>query len=220
MQRSCRSRRIGRLRSMRAQPARNAATVLAAVVGALEAGARPASAHEIVPGVSGFASLLLHPFVAVDMALVMAGFALVVGAVKRRPPVVAGIAAVIVGSLVGVSMQPWALSVPGLWRWPLLLACGLGGLGASGVALRAGALLALGFCSAATIGLGVPPERPGWAGTVEVAAAASVALSVALFALALPRAVLGRHAAVRIAGQVGGAWCVAIAGLGLAVALR
>jgi hydrogenase/urease accessory protein HupE len=179
-----------------------------------------ASAHEIVPGLRGFPSLLLHPFVAVEMVLIMVGLALAAGASGPQMPLAAGMVAVMLGSLAGAVAQPSALTVPGLWRGPLVLALGLGALVATGRSLGRSVLVALGFVAAIAIGLGVPPERVGWVGKVEVAGAAAAAIAVTLLALALPRAKFADHAPVRIATRIAGAWCVAIASLGLATGLR
>ena len=203
----------------RPEPGAGLAT-LAIALGASSCAVPQASAHEIVPGVSGLVSVMLHPFVTVDTVLVMVGLALVVGAARSRPAVPAGIASVLAGALAGVVIQPWALTVPGLWRWPLVVSVVLGALAAWGVSIGARALLMIGFLASLVVGLGVPPERPGWSGNLEVAAAVSLAVLTTLLVVALPRAGLGRYGAVRVAGRVVGAWCVAIASLGLAIALR
>jgi len=193
---------------------------LAMVAATLLVTVSSASAHEIVPGLRGFPSLLLHPFVAVEMVLIMVGLALVTGASAPRMPLATGTVAIMLGCLAGAMAQPSALTVPGLWRGPLVLAVGLGALVATGKSLGRGTLLALGLVAAVAIGLGVPPERPGWIGKVEVAGAAALAIVVTLLALALPRARFADHAPVRIASRIAGAWCIAIASLGLATALR
>jgi len=205
---------------MRSSVAPIAGSTFVMANGALVATVSSAAAHEIVPGLRGFPSLLLHPFVAVDMVLIMVGLALVAGASAPRVPVAAGVVAIVVGSFIGVISQPSALTVPGLWRGPLVLAFVLGALAAAGRALSPGALVVLGVVASVAIGLGVPPERAGWIGRAEVAGATTVAIMAMLLALALPRAALGGHALVRMAGRVAGAWCVAIASLGLAMALR
>jgi hypothetical protein len=206
--------------AMRSTTAPKVRTALAMVTTTLVVTVSSASAHEIVPGLRGFPSLLLHPFVAMEMVLIMVGLALVAGASASRIPLAAGMVAVMLGSFAGALAQPSALTVPGLWRGPLVLAVGLGALAATGRSLGRGTLLSLGLAAAIAISLGVPPERAGWVGKVEVAGAAAVAIVVTLLALALPRAKFSDHAPVRIAGRIAGAWCIAIASLGLAAALR
>lgn len=212
--------RIDRLRPMRASGAPIACSTFVMANGALVATASSLAAHEIVPGLRGFPSLLLHPFVAVDMVLIMVGLALVAGASAPRIPLAAVTVTVVLGSLAGALAQPSALTVPGLWRGPLVLAFVLGALAAAGRALGRGALVSLCLVTAVAIGLGVPPERAGWIGRVEVAGAATVAIMATVLGLALPRAASGGHASVRIAGRIAGAWCTAIASLGLAIGLR
>lgn len=212
--------RVDRLRLMRSSSAPSVRPKLALIVAALVVTVSTASAHEVVPGLRGFPSLLLHPFVAVDMLLIMVGLALVAGASAHRMPLAVGMAVVMLGSFLGAMAQPSALAVPGLWRGPLVVAALLGALAASGTELGRIALLSLGLATAIVIGLGVPPERGSWLGKLEVAGATSVAIVVTFLALALPRAVFAGHAPVRIAGRIAGAWCLAIASLGLASTLR
>jgi hypothetical protein len=193
----------------------------AAIGGHLVAGfVLPAEAHEVVPGVRGFASLLLHPFIAVETVLLMIGLALIVGAADGRPRLIAAIITLPLGALAGVALQPLLVSVPGLWRLPLGLAFILGAAAAAGRALRLPALIALMLLVALTIAFAVPPERPGLAGRLEVAAAVNAAILLVLLVVAMPRALLNHRHPARLAGQILGAWIVAISLLGIANSFR
>ncbi|MGE0767264.1 MAG: hypothetical protein AB7L90_12430 [Hyphomicrobiaceae bacterium] len=179
-----------------------------------------AGAHEILPGVTGFPSLVLHPFVAVETALVLLGFAIVVGAAGLRPPLGWGIVMLAAGAVAGVLLQTAALVVPGLWRLPLVLALCLGAVAATGLAASGWCLAAMSLLVSTAIGVAVPPERPGLAGRAEAAAAVIAAILATVLVVSLPRFALSRFRAVRLAGRVGGAWIMAIALLGLAVLFR
>jgi hypothetical protein len=179
-----------------------------------------AEAHEIIPGVTGFASLLLHPFVAVETALVMVGLALVTGAAESWRGLLFVCAVSIIGAAAGVMLQPWAILVPGLWRLPLLLALLLGTVAALGQPAARPTLLVLAAAASVVVGLAVPPERPGLPGRLEAIIAVASAVLVVLLVIAVPRAAFARFRAVQIAGQIAGAWIFAIALLGMAIWLR
>ncbi|MGD9805324.1 MAG: hypothetical protein AB7E81_02380 [Hyphomicrobiaceae bacterium] len=180
----------------------------------------PAEAHEIIPGVTGFPSLLLHPFVAVETALLMAGLAVVAGVAGRVPPMISGGAAIVIGAMVGVALQSSAVLLPGLWRVPLGLAFILGALAATGWRLPAAGVVGLGLLVAIAIGIAIPPERAGLIGRLEVAAAVVSAILLVILLIAVPRIAFDRLRPVRVAGQILGAWILAIALMGLAISLR
>jgi hypothetical protein len=169
--------------------------------------------------VTGFASLVLHPFVAVETILVIAALALAVGATERPALVLFATLPAAAGAMLGAALQVEALLWPGLWRLPLVVGLALGMVAASGRSGGTWESLAIAFIAATTIGLGVTAEAPGLAGRFEAGAAAAAAVVLGLIVIALPRALL-HHVVARLAGRVAGAWIVAIAALGLAVSLR
>lgn len=179
----------------------------------------PAAAHVIIEGVTGFASLVLHPLVAVDTILVIAALATVVGATERPMlPLLCPLPA-LVGGVLGVSLQLQALLWPGLWRLPLVVAIALAAYAASGRNMAPWGALAATLIAATTVGLGLVPESPDLGGRLEAGAAAAAALLLGLLVLAWPRT-MTRHHIARLAGRVMSAWIAAIAALGLAVTLR
>lgn len=182
-------------------------------------GATPAAAHEIWPGLPGVVSMVLHPFLAPEIVLVMMGMALLAGVDERRTTVLLCLPMAAVGVAVGLGAQGSLLAVPGLWRLPMIVAIGLGLLVASGLRIGQMTTLIAALLAAATVGLGVPRERPFLSGAIEAGAGVAIALAIMLAVVALPRARL-RHPIPRIAARVAGAWIAAIALLGLAAALR
>lgn len=192
----------------------------AAALCAGSAAARPAQAHEVLPGLTGFPSLLLHPFVTVETTLLMIGLALVIGMGERGRSLVPLGAALLLGAAVGVLLQPEAVLWPGLWRAPLALSLVLGGLAAWGRPLPSPVTVTLVLAVAVVIGVGLPPERPGLIGRFEAATAVVFAILLGVLLISTPRAILGRFQPVPLAGQVLGAWIVAIALLGMAIWFR
>jgi hydrogenase/urease accessory protein HupE len=179
-----------------------------------------ANAHEILPGVTGFASLLLHPFVAVETVLLMLGLAFVAGATESGRAILLACTVVVIGAGAGVMLQPSAIMVPGIWRLPLLLALVLGTVAATGRSAALPVLFILALLVSVVVGIAVPPERPGFEGRLETIAAVGVAILAVVLVIAVPRALLGRFRIVRLAGQVAGAWIFAIALLGMAIWFR
>jgi len=180
----------------------------------------PADAHEIIPGVTGFPSLLLHPFAAVETVLLMIGLALVVGAAESWRGTVSGLMALAAGATAGVMLQPVSILVPDLWRMPLVLAFILGVAAASGRALPPLARTVLILLVSLALGTAVPPESSSFDRRAEAAAAAVLAILLGMLVIAVPRAAFGRLYPVRLAGQVLGAWIIAISLLGMAVWFR
>jgi len=179
-----------------------------------------AEAHEIIPGVTGFASLLLHPFVAVETALVMVGLALVTGAAESWRGLIFVCVIVLVGACAGVMLQPSAVLVPGLWRLPLLLALLLGIVAALGRSTAPSVLFVPAVAVSVVVGLAVPPEHPGFSGRLEAVAAVASAVLAVLLVIAVPRVALARFRIVQVTGQIAGAWIFAIALLGIAIWFR
>ena len=179
----------------------------------------PAAAHVIIDGVSGFASLVLHPLVTVDTVLVMVAAALVVGATERARLVMVCLFPALAGGMAGSFLQVQALEWPGLWRLPLAVALLLGVLAMTGWRIGSGVGVGTVVVAALTMGLGLIPESIGVAGRAETGAAAGTAIILALVVISVPRAAM-QHPVVQIAGRVIGAWIVAIAALGLTASLR
>lgn len=178
----------------------------------------PSAAHVLVPGVSGLASLVLHPFASVETLLVIVAAAIAVGASEHPRMLWTAAVAGLVGGTLGALLQASALAWPGLWRLPLVVAAALGAMAALGRTPGPAGSAAAACLAAATLGLGLTPERPGLSGMLEAAVAAAAALALALAAIALPRMLL-RHPVARLAGRIAGAWVLAIAMLGLAASL-
>lgn len=196
--------------------ARAIAPLLAAV---LVLGPSCAAAHEIVPGVSGLASAILHPFVTAEIVLVMVALALLVGAEGWSRALALCAPIIATGAAIGLRLQTALLALPALWMWPMVWAGLLGLLLASGLRIGRWPTLGLAFVSAVTVGLGVPRERPFLSGAIEAWGGATLAMLILAVALALPWAAF-ESALARSARRVAGAWIAAIAALGLAAALR
>jgi hydrogenase/urease accessory protein HupE len=179
----------------------------------------PAAAHEVIPGLTGLPSLFLHPFVAVDTLLVMLVVALIASAARPLTPVTLFLTCLFVGTLVGVMIQVRAVMVPGLWRFPLLTSTGLGLIVACGASLGRWPVAVIIGLGGLVTGLSVTPERPGFAGALEAAAASALALAIVIATVFALRRVLPRPVAA-IAVRVAGAWVVAIAMLALAALSR
>ena len=189
------------------------------VVALLAFGVTPAAAHEIWPGVPGVVSMVLHPFLAPEMVLVMLGLGLLAGADERPATVWLSAAMGAVGVAIGIAAQVPLLAFPGLWWWPMIVASGIGLLVASGLRIGVMVTLVVAMLAAVTVGLGMPRERPHLSGAIEAWAGVTTALGIAMAVVAWPRA-MGRHPVLRIAARVAGAWIGAIGCLGLAAAMR
>jgi len=182
--------------------------------------ATPAQSHEIIPGIPSFASVFLHPFVAVDTLLPMIGLALVMGASRRPLHAAVVVSALLIGAGFGVLLQHSALLLPGLWRVPLVLAFALGVLASMAISLPKAIVAVLLMIVGAVVSLALPPERPGVLGRFEVWAAAIAAILVVLAVVLLPRRRFDDYWLVRLGGQIIGAWIIAISLLGMALSLR
>ena len=204
----------------RGLPGRSACRALAVALFPASIHPTPAEAHEIIPGVTGFPSLLLHPFAAVETVLLMIGLALVVGTAENWRGATPGFVALVAGSIAGVMLQPVSILVPGLWRVPLVLAFILGAVAASGRGLSSLLRIVIVLLVSLALGTAVPPESQSLTGRAEAAAAVVLAILVSMLVIAFPRTVLSRFYPVRLAGQVLGAWIVAISLLGMAVWFR
>ena len=162
----------------------------------------PAEAHEIIPGLRGFPSLLLHPFVGADTLLVLVGVSLAFATQRQGVAVGLALAAIVAGAIAGVVLQH-------------------GGLLAAGIELTRGLGLILAFATSATVALGTPRERLGVAGDLEVALATIVATGAVLVLGAGPlRALRRRAVAADIGCRVVGAWVAAIAALAFAAGMK
>lgn len=178
-----------------------------------------AEAHEIIPGVTGIASLALHPFVAVDLALVVVATALLAAGRGNLPALATAAAVVCLAAVPGLLLQPHVVAVPGLWRWPLAIAALSGAWLATGVApprpVLAVAALACGLC----LGIGVPPERSGPGGLTEAALGIALAVTASFAALGVPRLLFSGPLAA-LAPRIAGSWISAIAVMALVALSR
>lgn len=196
----------------------------AAALVAAAAWAGPAAAHQIVPGVTGFPSLMLHPLASADTTLCLLAAGLLIGLRGPLRPVL-GAAALAAGVALGAASQlVFTGALPSLVFVVLLnLPLGLAGLGGVLVATAprlgpvglAAALVAL----AAMIGMLLLPEAPGIAGLAEAAAGALLGAVLAAALVAVPVRLVGARFGT-VPARVVGSWLAAVAIFMLALSLR
>jgi hypothetical protein len=199
----------------------------AAAFFAAAAGTGVAHAHELVPGVTGFPALVLHPIAVPDTALclVAAGVAAGQGARPRLAPLGLAAGAAAAGVAVGFGSQfvvTGALSqltVLVLLHLPLALAALAGLVVALTPRRAAGVTAAMVVLLGAMVGMLILPEAPGDLAVAEALAGAALGAALTVAVIAAPVAlVTGRFGAVP--SRVAGSWIAAAAILILAVALR
>lgn len=184
--------------------------------------ASPAAAHGTLPGGSGFAAGFVHPFVAVEHLLLLAGFGIVMGRQSRRRPLIGLLAGLCAGFGAGMWGIVAVLAMP-LLPVILMLALVTGGLLAANLRLSAPALMGL----AALVGLVVGadtdgpggPGGPGDAATL-IACAGTVTGVLAIVLNAMAGAQYGSGRLSGIPLRVAGSWIAAAALLILAFLLR
>ena len=186
--------------------------------------AAPAEAHDIIPGVTGFPSRLLHAVSEVETAMCLLGLALLVGQSTHRHAMPLALAWAWVALVAGYLWQPLLLAAPWLWRLPLVVTLGLGGALLSGRAMGGLGIAAAAIGTGTMLGLGLVRDRPGLAGSLEAILAAAVAIALTLVALGIPWRWLTLLSLRRdwglLPGRIAGAWIVAISLIGLAQSLR
>ncbi len=175
-------------------------------------------AHQVIPGVTGFPALLLHPLVIPDFLLCLFAAALVVARTASIPSL-AWIAAFCISIPIGSLAQDAVLSVPNTELLPLSLA----GLMALIVAVSPEidmsqgilAILLLGFA----VGLGIFPEGSSRWDLYQAVIAAMLSGAIIIFAVGWPLSKLRSHWG-KVLIRVAGAWIAAIAMMVLAFDLR
>jgi hypothetical protein len=174
-------------------------------------GAERASAHQVM-GLTGFPSLVVHPLAEIELLLGLLALSLLSFRLDRASLLV-GWAVASGGAVAGMLLQTAALTMPGLWRLPLLTALAVAVPAACGsrgrLAAWAGAA-AIGLA----LGLGLPRERPGLLGALETPAAAAISVGCVL-AMAGLLSRVGAGETVRLAARIAASWIAAIALLGL-----
>ncbi|MFZ1813878.1 MAG: HupE/UreJ family protein [Rhizobiaceae bacterium] len=174
----------------------------------------PAMAHELVPGVSGFAGQMLHPILITEQLILLGAMALVAGRMKGMfvQAALAFVAGIAVGKAAHLAI-PW---LPLFWYVPLalVLLAGLAVASLPGISVRLGAGLI--FLLAGALSIDIIPDQPEPAslGVAVAATLASGLLFLLLVGLPLQK-VESRWGKVVI--RVAGAWLAAIALLNLAL---
>ncbi|GIL01082.1 MAG: hypothetical protein BroJett030_09810 [Alphaproteobacteria bacterium] len=188
----------------------------AAAIASWLVAAVPAAAHEAIPGVTGFAALMLHPLVIAEQLLLVLAAALVAG---RMPAAAFASAAFafIAGLMAGKGAHLAVAWLSAYWYAPLVAAL-IAGLAVAG--LRAIAPLfgvAMVFALAFVLSVGIVPDEPTGAGLVKAVAAAGLTGLAILLVVGLPLTrVRGFRGSVAV--RVAGAWIGAIALINLALA--
>lgn len=178
----------------------------------------PADAHEIVPGVGGFAGLMLHPLLLPEQAFCLFASVLLASRVDSRE-IVWCIGALAAGMLFG---RVVILLLPGLrqiWYLPMVAAILAGMTVATFGALPRTVALTGIFLLAATGAIGILPETGGRGALRDAVVAAVLTNGLALLVLALPLTFATGHWAM-LAIRAMGAWLAALALLFLAFAWR
>jgi hypothetical protein len=175
------------------------------------------AAHEVIPGVTGFPSMILHPMLS-DLMLCLLAAGVLAGQ-QERLGLVVGLKVVTAGLIVGYFSQRPVTQFYGLWRLPLLAAALAGIVIAIGCQLdRMPSTILIGAL-ATIVGLGISPERPGSFGVPEAVGGSIVAAGIVLLVCGWPVARLRWHW-VQVLARVGGAWIASIAMMVLSLSLR
>lgn len=191
--------------------------LVAALVGGV-ASAQPAFAHEALPGVEGFAALVLHPLLVPEQAMCLLVAALIAGRLGSQR-LLQSLGAVMFGMLAGKATEILVPQIAVWWRAPMILACAAAAGAASFPRLPSVAGLvatfALGFAAAA----GIVAETPGPEGTAQSVAAALLLASALIALVGLPVMWLEAKSA-GIGPQIAGAWLFAITAMNIALGFR
>lgn len=185
----------------------------------LLAGCPTVAAHEAWPGAPTLVSAIYHPLASLDLALMLAAYALLLGAASPRGAPFMGCIAALPSLAAGFAAQPWVLSVPGLWRLPLACSLAAGTLAAAGWRPTGTTAAAAGLLIGLVLGLGASQERPGMTAAIETIAGSGLALALIVMLVALPCRLADRYWSP-LPGRIAGAWIAAISLLGLAAGLR
>lgn len=178
----------------------------------------PALAHEVVPGVTGFAGLMLHPILLPEQAMCLAGFLLVTGRMAREDFLVA-FTAMLAGLAIGKALNIAAPGLSTFWYMPAVLALIAGLSVATFARIRAVLGVFLVFLLSFFLSVAIVPETPTMNGVYTAVFAAMATSTIAMLLVGYPLTyVKSRWGGILI--RVGGAWLAAIAALFLAFAIR
>lgn len=141
-----------------------------------------ASAHEIIPGVTGFPALMLHPFLTQQwLGMVLAGFI----AGRTKPFAVWPFILMFGASLVAAQLLFHAVPTVTLYLWPaaqLIILAAAGAIAAFGQ-LAPVAAIPLFMLLAAVIGFDIQPEGPTVLGTAQATAATFLTGAILILAV-------------------------------------
>lgn len=190
----------------------------AALLAALVLVAPPAAAHEVLPGVDGFAGELLHSLAAPELLLCIVAAGIVAGRLGWRDlPWSLGVLAG--AMLAGKAAQILAPQIAMFWRAPAIVTLAAGVAIAAFPAMPRSAGLALAALLGFVVAVGVPAEEPGPAGVVRALSAAMTVSALLAAAIAAPVSIVERRFG-GVGPQIAGAWIAAIAAMNLALSFR
>ena len=175
----------------------------------------PLAAHDLIPGVGGFAGRVLHPFIIVEHFLCLLVAALIAGAYVGKP-IWRSILVLAGGSILGFSAQAVIPIIDILWMLPLAAAvlAGLVVLAAPHLATAVwlGFIFALGFA----VGLETDPEGVFLIDRVRTLGGLIAAGVIVLLAIGGPLSSTNL-AWVKSLVRIAGSWITAIATMVLAL---
>jgi len=181
--------------------------------------ANVAQAHEILPGVGGFPSMVLHPILTLDLLLCLLAMGLLTSG-QIGLSLLFGLLAATAGICIGHLIKGWILQLYGVWRLPLISA-GLAGLlvAAVGTSVRPAWSLLAAWLLGMVVGIGTQADRPGAIGILEALGGGAVAAALVMLVIRLPVAYL-KHPPAQVMARVLGAWIAAISLMVLALSFR
>ncbi len=173
--------------------------------------ASPVLAHGTLPGDGGFASGMLHPFLATDHLLLLISIGVLLGRGGMRSPLLALLAGLVLGfGLTQLSLGPMQPA-------NLMLALVVGGVLAAAIRVSGAITIATAFVA----GLLVGADTDGPIGTAAITAYFGVTVAVLLIVLnCMALAQLGATWLNGIPLRVAGSWITAVAILVLAFLAR
>ena len=174
-------------------------------------------AHDVIPGVSGFAGRVLHPFIITEhmLCLILVGF---IAGLYGPLSLWKSLGILVAGLLFGFASQLIIPIIDVIWMAPLAMAMLAGLLVLTAPPLGVGVWLVIIFALAFVVGLETDPEGAFVIDWVQTLAGLMVAGALLLVLLGWPL----RNASqpwVSIVARVVSSWIVAIAVLVLALSL-
>ena len=186
-----------------------------AVVGVLFI-ATPAAAHQLIPGVGGFAAMVLHPLAVTDHLLAIIALGLVSGT-SSSTRFDALLLVLTLGVLGGYLVAVLGISPDFAALAPLLLAATSGALTALACRLPFAALAGLAALTGLAVGTATPPEDPAGRAVILTGIGAAIGTAL-LFTLFAAIARMAERDWQRTGLRVAGSWITACALLVLALA--